>query len=78
MPTVRINANESSPHGGNGNIPSNTYDKVVCTKLEESVQGKTVIREEITYDILENQRKKYKTHRNIGEIENKFINLKQK
>eukprot|EP00981_Chlorochromonas_danica_P005379 scaffold1091_cov164-Ochromonas_danica.AAC.2 len=43
--------------------------------LEESVQGKTVIREEITYDILENQRKIYKTHRNIGEIENKFINL---
>eukprot|EP00981_Chlorochromonas_danica_P004869 scaffold976_cov214-Ochromonas_danica.AAC.13 len=33
MPTGWINANESSPPGGNGNIPSNIHDKVVHAQV---------------------------------------------
>eukprot|EP00981_Chlorochromonas_danica_P006054 scaffold1265_cov173-Ochromonas_danica.AAC.1 len=33
MPTGWINGNESSPPGGNGDIPSNTHDKVVHAQV---------------------------------------------
>jgi hypothetical protein len=41
--------------------------------LENFISQNTINRDDVTYNMLEKQRKVYKTHRNVGEIDRQFI-----
>ncbi len=43
------------------------------TFMDEQVEAKVIKREDIDYSMLENNRKIYKSHRNIKEIEREFL-----
>ena len=47
--------------------------KHLYMEIESAVEEKKLSREDINFDMLEKIRKVFKTHRNIAEIERKFI-----
>eukprot|EP00981_Chlorochromonas_danica_P005041 scaffold1012_cov212-Ochromonas_danica.AAC.1 len=61
MPTEWIKGNESSPPGGNGDIPSNTHDKVVHAQvipMQRSTNNKTDWGIRVSFYLRGNKKKK--------------------